>query len=468
MNKHKLFMSLLALILVFALSGCAEFGSSVDSLLIAPKLTGDIYEIQQALENSVGSNINLRYPRKGDNLSAFILNDNDLDGYDEALAFYSYENDNEGMIYLSYIDKIGEEWSVIGTGSVLASDVERVDFADLDGDGCREIVIGWSGFSALEKTLTVYTVNNQKLTQRLSEPYNEYIICDIMEETFSQLLLVNLNTTEKTSTARLYHLDENGIVEEGSASLDGSVISYSTPVESRLGEEGQPAVYIDASKSTGTMITEIIYFSPPNTANELAGSGETNLDVVRTGALVAPFHDGVTSENEITARPTAVASCDIDKDGVIEVPLMTELPGFASRTADEKMYVTAWRSYDGNRFNAKLTAIMNYQAGYYFIMPAAWQKEFTLSSITVSRSSDYSLLTFFEWNSSLQQRGNELFRIQVFARYDWENRDLQEYSSYVPIGSDKENVYAVSITNSGSSLSLDEAQAKEYFRIIDK
>lgn len=468
MKKRDILKAAVALLLCVFLTGCSEFGASVDELLTAPKLTGNIYEIQQALEKSVGKSIDLKYPQKGQNLSAFNLYDTDGDGVEEAVAFYCYKDNTDGTILMSYIDKVGEEWSVVGTATATASAVERVDFADLDGDHIYEIVVGWSIFTTVEKTAGIYTVSGNKLTQRMTEPYNAYMLCDLMKSGYDQLLLVNLNTTEKTSTAKLFHLDGDAVVNEGTAALDGGISTYSTPIFSTL-SSGRPAVYLDATKSTGGMITEILYYDPPNAQAELTESGEQNYDIVRTGALVAPFHDSVTFENTITARPTAVAAKDIDKDGIIEMPLMTELPGFASRTDDEKMYITAWRSYDEKRFETKLSAVMNYPAGYYIICPAAWVPDLTQTNITVNRSADYKLMIFFEWDSETQTKGAELLRIRVFTRNEWENREeTADGASYVPIKSDKETVYAASISTDTGKLALTESQIKDYFRLIEE
>ena len=48
------------------LTGCSALNFSVEGLVDAPKLTKEQEEIHQALIESVGSNITLKYPRNGD------------------------------------------------------------------------------------------------------------------------------------------------------------------------------------------------------------------------------------------------------------------------------------------------------------------------------------------------------------------------------------------------------------------
>lgn len=465
MKAYRILGLILCLAIVCAVfTSCAEIGSDNNTVLEAPKLTGNMFEIQNALELSANAEIDLKYPKKGDYLSAFILYDVDDDGDEESIAFYSL-GDKSGEIYISLIDNIDGNWTVIGSGSTAAVGVEKVNFADLDGNGTFEIIVGWNVFSTIEKQVAVYTVDNNKLTQRMLESYSEYVICNLMQEGFSQLLTINLDTTEKTSSARLFHLDDTGVVEEGSVDLDGSVSSYMTPVVAKLGS-GRPAVYIDALKGVSTMLTEIIYFTPSeNTEGTPLVQNEMIYNYVRTSGLISPFHDGTTYENQITARPTAAQIWDVDGDGVPEMPSMTALPGFSAVTNDEKLYYTVWRSYDEKKFNNSLTAIMNYTMGYYIEYPEIWQID-GASAVTVSRTADYSVFVFSAWDSMEQTRGEDLFTIQVFTRENWDNRDLAEYGDYFILRSDKDNIFAARILSHKNSLSLSDTDVKNAFHYI--
>ena len=70
------------------LSGCTGMSFTVDGLLNAPKLTEEQGEIHEALTAAVGGSITLKYPRNGDNRSAFVIADLDGEQGEEALVFY--------------------------------------------------------------------------------------------------------------------------------------------------------------------------------------------------------------------------------------------------------------------------------------------------------------------------------------------------------------------------------------------
>lgn len=55
------------------MTGCSALNFSVEGLINAPKLTSEQSEIHQALIESVGSNITLKYPKNGEYRSAYVI-----------------------------------------------------------------------------------------------------------------------------------------------------------------------------------------------------------------------------------------------------------------------------------------------------------------------------------------------------------------------------------------------------------
>ena len=64
------------------LSGCNVISTDVDDLLRPPQLTAEQSDIHNALVSAIGSGrtIKLKYPKRGDYLSAFVMYDLDNDG----------------------------------------------------------------------------------------------------------------------------------------------------------------------------------------------------------------------------------------------------------------------------------------------------------------------------------------------------------------------------------------------------
>ncbi|MDE6102601.1 MAG: hypothetical protein K2F73_06465, partial [Ruminococcus sp.] len=72
---------------MFFLTGCV-FSSSIDNLMAPPKLSVEQEQIYNALTDAAGTSISLKYPKSGKYLSAFIIEDIDGDGGNEAVVFY--------------------------------------------------------------------------------------------------------------------------------------------------------------------------------------------------------------------------------------------------------------------------------------------------------------------------------------------------------------------------------------------
>ena len=92
-KKAAAFLKAAAILSIAALTGCQ---ATIENLLTAPKLTQEQSEIYQALINSSGSSIKLKYPRGGEYRSAFVLQDIDSDGTQEALVFYESQSVQSG------------------------------------------------------------------------------------------------------------------------------------------------------------------------------------------------------------------------------------------------------------------------------------------------------------------------------------------------------------------------------------
>lgn len=94
-DVKRLAAGLLAIFFITAaLSGCSAVGLDVENKLRPPKGTGEQEAIQQALETYIRKYVDnsgsylLKYPQSGEHRSAFLVDDFDGDGQQEAYAFY--------------------------------------------------------------------------------------------------------------------------------------------------------------------------------------------------------------------------------------------------------------------------------------------------------------------------------------------------------------------------------------------
>ena len=89
--------------LLLGLSGCDLYQPDVDSLLTPPVLSELQTEVDEALRDVVGQELRLCYPAGGSYRSPYIFTDLDGDEEQEAVVFYTVED--EPLVYLQILDK---------------------------------------------------------------------------------------------------------------------------------------------------------------------------------------------------------------------------------------------------------------------------------------------------------------------------------------------------------------------------
>ena len=415
MGIKRIVAVILSALLTVTFAGCDSFMMGADDLLVAPKLEGDMYPVQQALTDAVGDKITLKYPTDGDNRSAFVMKDIDGNGTEEAFAFYSTTRDSVVTMHINVIEKKADKWISSGDLSLAGSGVESVSFADLDGNGRFEIIVGWYIFGTTEKQVGVYSFD-KTLTGRALEPYTNFTYADLTGDRRDDLVIVYLNSSEKQGTAKLISLSGKGVTESQSVALDGGVTSYSTPVVSKL-SSGETAVYIDAAKGNGT-ITEIIWFED----GSLHGS-----------------YDKDAPESTQTYRNDTTPCKDFDGNGVIDIPVTEILKSTEKMSENDKVYYTNWSEFDGKSFKITASTFMNYSDGYSLTVPKKLRQK-----IMVLRQVATRTRIFYSFDTDKELVGGELFKIVTIANAGY-NAEVYEKNGYIVLGETATAVYAARV-----------------------
>ncbi len=404
----KLIALLLTLTAIFMLSGCSSPSLSENNLLSPPHLSGEMNQIQKALESAVKSTVKLKYPTSGEYRSAFILKDLDQQGQtDYCVALYAVGEEMAQNIHINVIKKTDGAWQSIHDTYYAASDVEMIDFYDFTGDGVLEIIVGFNVYSGVDKQIAVYSIEDGRLVTRLLESYDQFLFSDLSDDGEKELFVLNFDAATSTSVARLYTFQSNGVTEEGSCKLDGTISSYLTPVETKLAND-QPAIFIDAVKGKG-LITEVLF--------------------LKEGKLYSPFINEASGQNIITHRTSSVSAIDINGDGRLDIPTLKPISGVTGNDVSSS-YVTSWVTHDGNDMVTVAHTIMNYVDGYYLTIP----EEFVIN-IGINRQTEARQRTFYIWNYEENLPETELFTIMVVTVDDWNKMGTS--TGYFELGRDE-------------------------------
>ena len=415
MKVSKILRIFAAVLCAFMLSSCTEFDNSAKSLLRAPRQE-ELYYIQNALEDSAGSDITLKYPTSGEYRSAFILKDINGDGEEEAFAFYSKTVEEAVTMNINVIASNGEEWVSKGNSNIVAGGIEKVIFCDLDGDGVEEIIVGWTVFGTVDKQLAVYSFDGEGLKKRAGEKYSDFLCGNLTGDDKNELIVFGINTTDKLATAKVFSLQTGSISEIGAVQLDGGITSFYTPTLSKL-SNSKPAIYVDAVKGVG-VITEILWFE-----NE----------------TLRHLNRGHEAEESVTFRTTLATVKDFNADGILDVPLSEILKSTEKNEEIDKVYVTNWSSFDGKSFKTVSSAFMNYSDGYYLTISPQM-----LDKLYLARKTESRLRIFYSYDLKTETQGDEVFRIMAVDKTTY-NEDAYKTQSYENVYETEKFVYLIRV-----------------------
>ncbi|MDO9592489.1 MAG: hypothetical protein Q7I98_04755 [Erysipelotrichaceae bacterium] len=358
---RRLFIVLFLILFSIVLSGCVFDVQNAD-MMRPPKLPTELEAVRTALGIYYGTGMELINPSTGDQTGAIQFEDLDGDDQKEAIAFFKNENDQNALkVAILSHDATLEKWfarsPIVGVGY----DIDQVAYPDFDGDGIKEIAIGWLGGSTLNKGLSIYKqsdvvpVSPQGLKgyeEIFREVYTLFKCVDFNQDGTEELLTLHLSRPDNKAEARLYTMRAMGIEQIDTTSLAGDVHRYEWISVGQFDFEKR-CVAIDASLSGGATFTEVL--------------------VEKEGKLVNVFETEGSSESSLTYRSDFRLTEDVDRDGWLEFPTLIRPVGYERISTGDVPWITAWNHWDSTE---KLKSVMRTYddnvLGFRFKLPDHW------------------------------------------------------------------------------------------------
>lgn len=440
-----------------SLSSCSFKFASFEELIRPPKLTGKYQVLQDSFEKCVGKDFTLLTPDNGEYQSAFVTFDFDSDKSEEALVFYT-TNDQPDISKFYYFEYKNDEWIPVKSFDGLGNTIDRVLIADINLDGFFEIFIGWNLFSSkTNKAFVTYSAVNGDVYDIASYPYTYFDIIDVNGDGIEDVLTLTLDSSvpdRLAAYARVYNLnaDKKSISILGETTLDGNVSAY-TSVRMETVEDIN-LIYIEANKGQTESITELIYWDD------------------RTNSLVSPLFDVASQSTVATWRNIKLSAFDINNDKYLEIPTSIEMPGSAVMFSDNKnstmvsvddliqypVYFTKWVNFNNNKLKPVQYSIINDTHGYMLNIKSSWVGRITVSGID-------GQWDYYRWDTSRNSIGDLLFSIYAYDKNDADQK--KQFSGYSELTSTNGKVYVYQITDAGRSFGIKDSTLENNFMVSD-
>lgn len=399
----------------------------IDSLLHAPVRDEESAQIWQVFEKTAGRNYTLKTPTDGGHRSALIHADLNGDESDEILAFYSKEGAGE-TVFLQVFGADENGWVALAGAESGFNEVKQVEFADIDGDGTLEIIVGWGlQSSKLMQQLNVYTVNFEKseITSVFSTKYSAFGVFDLNADGKSELAAIygDKSVDSSLSVLKVFSSISGKIGQISSIDVDPVISTVSQISFDCIRKANESRVYIDGFTSDGQMTTDVICFDTEKSSLSRAFIGGKTVSV-------------------ISKRSANIECEDINNDGIIEIPTQKKLEqnGLSSS-------VIEWKTVFGGKLSGVATYFDNRENGYYFVMSKQYEK----NAIPVLLSDGETMRVYVLSKSE----GSDLQNVALFEiRIEYEEMHGVLSGKFRLLGSYKGKKYYYRIFDAGETLGV--------------
>lgn len=425
---HKILAAALAVLLTLSFSGCSELtGLDAQALMSPPKTTAD-REAVYALMGGGAGNVTLVYPKYGDYRSAIISRDLDGCGTSEVVSFCA--NGDAGGTRLEFFKKNEDgEWSSMAQFTSAATQVDKIFFGDLTGDGKDEIIVGWGDPLTATASVSVYYVEENTIREfsMTTVLYSEMLLTDFDNDNTKELFVLQTAQAggeEISALGNLYRFDGDQPYVSKTVPLDAAVTRYTSVSFSQVNSR-QHAAVLDGVKADGRMLTQVIGYDEAS------------------DRLISPL----SSEENATDRPTAAAvvSRDVNGDGIVEIPTAALTTNGSESTADSTGYVITWNTYSlqDDTLTPVCTSILNTAENYNLFLPKTG-RNFGCVNDTVNRTATFFTYTRVSFSGGYLGREDQ-FSIRVYTEDDWAEKEQNDEE--ILLNNSAGRVYVLRILN---------------------
>ncbi len=394
-------------ILCLTLTGCSREGS-IDELFSLPQLTDEYLDLQHAIDGVLNAGAVHSAPTGGTHRQSVQLFDINGDGVSEALAFFSVNGERPLKICIFTQTENGYEKAAVIEGDGL--NIESIDYADMDGDGWREIVVGWGMGSGL-KMLNLYSLKGFQVSSIGAADYERYVVADLDGDGHSELMAARQGDDDGSRSVTLFDVTSDGETTTAQTRLSEGMEGI-TKMSSGILQDSSGALFVEGS-CQGGLVTDILTW--------------------KNGELKNITLDAETGRSDATWRNSTATYLDLGGSGRPLIPIPRAL-----NAQGETVYrVLDWYGYSSKgRRTIVMTTYHNYSDSWYLTLPDSWG-----DTITVRREDTDTgerAVVFSLWNGE----GKDVTDFLIIYAVTGENRsELAGRDGRLTLLSSSETIY---------------------------
>lgn len=424
---RKLLVLSAAAVLSMLLSGCLS-ASTVEDLFTLPQPPIEYTDLSGTISALLAEGYEYASPTAGQNIQSVQIVDLNQDGRDEALAFFRRPSDEKPlkiMIFESRDDAYEPLLTIESSGTA----IERIEYEDMNGDGIRELVVGWK-ISSDVQNVAVYAIGKEQ-TMLMQSNYTRYSIQELDGDGIPSLLVFRADA-EGSSVAEFYgwRTDAMTLVYRSALSSTMAALSGGSVVAGML-DADTPAVFVTGVNEAGMAVTDILACRENGKLTNAALNSSTGLS-----GVIYPYRQ---------LQPQ-----DIDGNGIIEIPA----PAEQSELGKETDGLVDWLQCDiDGQITRAATTYHCLSADWYFVVPEEWVGRVTTSAAESGLN---------ESEVRLMVDGEPVAAVYAITGENRENRALRGNRTVLRRQTDI--VYAGEVTD--NSLGFTQEQLRSSFRLI--
>ena len=331
----KLLFLILGMLLLLSLSACEL--RSPEELYMVPEQPDSYYNLQEAISDALGPEIDYCAPAGGENRQPIQLRDLDGDGKDEAILFAKSAGEEPLKVYIFSRDA-KDSFQLLSEIPGVGSSFDQVTYGQLDGSPGLELIVGRKIANQVLCSCSVYSLQSSLSLELANSKYSSMLLSDLDDDGREDLFLYKADGENGAASVELLRYSEGALRKDAELSVTGTG-SLVQLVSGNLNEE-KAAVFLTVRSDSGIVSTDVY-----------AVAENAFVNLVKT-----------PDASEVLIQQDPVYPKDLDGDGIMELPDVMTLP---SEKGDLHRLIDWYSlSADGSR-KSKLLTYHDFSHGFY-------------------------------------------------------------------------------------------------------